>query len=142
MHLVLVKAASGAAALAVCSGFMSTTSAVAQSAPEATISVQSPATLIAHGAAVDVPVVFSCSVDSDSASVNVYVNEAVGKRIAIGGTSVEVGCTGAPETMLIRVFANNTAFSKTRSALVQGSIYACNSEGCGQAVDSATIRIT
>jgi hypothetical protein len=142
MHPVLVKAASGAAALA-CAGFMlgSASSAVAQSAPELTISVQSPATLIAHGAAVDVPVVVSCSTDAGTATVTVYLNEAVGKRIAVGGTSVEVGCTGAPETVLVRVFANNVAFSKARAALAQGSIFACNSESCGQAVDSATIRI-
>ena len=66
MHPLLLKAGIGAAALAAGGGFAvfgSASPAVAYSSPPLflDISIQSPATLVAHGAAVQVPVKLSCS---------------------------------------------------------------------------------
>ena len=146
MHPLLLKAGIGAAALAAGGGFAvfgSSSPAVAYSSPPLflDISIQGPGTLVAHGAAVSVPVTVSCSSGS-SASVYVSLTERVNKKTASGASSVEVGCTDARETVLVTVPSENgIAFVKGTSAYAQGQIFECLSYICGAETDSATIRI-
>jgi hypothetical protein len=145
MHPLLLKAGIGAAALAAGGGFAvfgSSSPAVAYSSPPLTldISIQSPATLVAHGAAVNVPVTVTCPYGTD-ASVYISLSEKVGNKTASGTNSVDVGCTGSRETILVTVPSQNgLAFAKG-SAFAQGEIFACSYYFCGDETDSATITI-
>ncbi|MDQ1738866.1 MAG: hypothetical protein QOE53_518, partial [Pseudonocardiales bacterium] len=75
------------------------------------LTVQSPATLVARGAAVDVAVDVTCN--AQYAGLDVQLTERVGSRIANGYGSVQVVCTGSPQRLLVRVMASgDKAFSK------------------------------
>ncbi len=145
MHPLLMKVGIGAAALAAGGGFAlcgTASPAVAYSSPPLflSMSIQSPAALVARGAAVNVPVVVSCS-SGGSAGVTVTVTERVGKKTASGTGTVTVGCTDANETVLVTVPSRNgVAFAKG-SALAQGDIFECLYYTCGDETDTATIRI-
>jgi hypothetical protein len=145
MHPLLMKVGIGAAALAAGGGFAvfgSAAPAVAYSSPPLflDITIQSPGTLVAHGAAVSVPVRVSCSSGS-SASVYLSLTERVGKKTASGAASVEVGCTDARETIVITVPSQDgVAFAKG-SGFAQGQIFECLTYTCGAETDSATIKI-
>lgn len=142
MHSLLVKAGSGAAALTAGAGLLlATASSAVADTPQVSISVQGPATLIAHGAAINVPVIADCSVIGGIASVNVSASQAVGKRTAFGVGSTQIGCTGLPQTMLVQIGSNGVPFSKGGNVLVTASIFICGDTACGQAVDQAIIKI-
>jgi hypothetical protein len=140
-----IKIGTAAAALAVGSGFAvisPSSAAVAYSSPPLflDVSVQSPANLVARGAAVSVPVIVTCN--SQGASVQLQLAEKVGKKVATGSNYVQVGCTGGHETVLITISANSgPAFAKG-SAYATANIFGCTSNFvCGQETASATIRI-
>jgi hypothetical protein len=146
---LLVKAGVTAAALAMGGGFAvlsPSSSAVAYSSPPLflDVSVQSPATLVAHGAAISVPVIVTCN--STDAQVNLQVTEKVGKKTASGTTYANVGCTGGHETVLLTVAAgsqsnSNVAFAKG-SAYAVANVFGCTANYvCGSETASATIRI-
>lgn len=105
------------------------------------IHVNSPATLVAKGAGADVSVTTQCS-GAPSASASVTLTERVGKGIASGFASAEVGCTGASQTVTILVTAEagGKAFDKS-TAIAQGVIEACSPFTCGTAQDQETITI-
>ena len=110
----------------------------------ATAELGQTATLVAKGAAVQVPVIYSCSPDTASGSVSVTVTERVGgKRIAqgSGGTSSLI-CDGAQHTALVTVTSfSGTAFHQG-VALAQGSLVACDEFGvCLVVLFSGTIEI-
>ncbi len=147
MNPLLVKAGVTAAALAMGGGFAvlsPSSSAVAYSSPPLflDVSVQSPANLVAHGAAVSVPVIVTCT--SNGAYVDVRVTEKVGKKTASGATSTTSGCTGGHQTILVTVPAGNgagLAFAKG-SAYATADIEGCTSNFvCGTEHASATIKI-
>jgi ABC-type glycerol-3-phosphate transport system substrate-binding protein len=143
MHPLLVKGGSAVAALVACAGFTlgSASAAAAQSAPQLSVSIQGPATLLAHGVAVSVPVVVNCSAEFGQASLYVSVNEAIGRRIASGAGYLQVNCTGLPETVAVTVVSYGVAFGKGRTALVQVGGDACTSVECAHADDSAYVKI-
>ncbi|HJQ01006.1 MAG TPA: hypothetical protein VJ851_05360 [Jatrophihabitans sp.] len=102
----------------------------------------SPATLVARGAAVDVPIDVECN--GDFADMHVEVDEQVGGQLATGQTDVSVTCTGAHETLLVRVTASlgNRPFSKGQ-AVVTAQLFSCTFTGiCGQPVNSVTVQVT
>jgi hypothetical protein len=103
------------------------------------IQVQSPAHLVSGGAALSVPVEVTCS-GASTAFVSVSVTEKVGKRLAKGSGSAQIGCTQSRQNVLVTVVASGTAFTKG-SAFAQGDIFACTQTFCGQETDQATIRI-
>lgn len=147
MNPLLVKFGVTAAALATGGGFAvlsPSSSAVAYSSPPLflDVSVQSPATLVAHGAAVSVPVIVTCT--SNGAYLDVRVTEKVGKKTASGVTSTNVGCTGGHQTILVTVPAGagaGLAFAKG-SAYATAEIQGCTTNYvCGSENASATIRI-
>jgi len=100
---------------------------------------QSPATLVASGAAVDVPVEVTCN--ATFADLYVEVTERVGSGVASGAAYVPVGCTGSHQRVLVRVNASSArAFSKG-TAVATATIFGCGPSICGQDSTSATITI-
>ena len=100
---------------------------------------QSPATLVAKGAAVDVPVQVTCN--ASFADLRVQVTERVGKDTASGFGYTQVACTGAHQTLLVRVTAfEGKAFTKG-TALATADIFGCGNVTCGEETGSATITI-
>lgn len=103
--------------------------------------MDSPATLVARGAAVDVPVEVTCT--SDQASVVVTLTEAVGGRaLATGSGFATVGCTNVHERVLVTVTAVDRPFRKGQ-AFADASVNGCTDDFgfCGTEQDSATIGL-
>jgi hypothetical protein len=105
------------------------------------IHVNSPGTLVAKGAAVEVPVTIECS-GASSAFVDVSLTERIGSAIAQGFGSTQVGCTNANQNVVVLVTANPGKAFKKGSAVAQGSIFACTSSFCGSEQDQRTIQIS
>jgi hypothetical protein len=102
--------------------------------------VQSPATLVARGAAVDVPVDVNCN--AGYASLDIQLTERVGSRIANGYGYVQVACTGSTQRILVRVQAGgDKAFSKG-TAVGTANLSGCNDITCGNEQRSVTVKIT
>jgi hypothetical protein len=89
------------------------------------------ATLIGKGAAVQIPVVYTCSTDALSGGVELVVTERVpGNRTAQGwGSSWDVVCDGTQRTSSFVVSASNGNAFHTGTAVVQGTLYACDEYG-------------
>ena len=101
---------------------------------------QSPATLLARGAALDVPVSVDCNATQNT-FVNVGVTERVGSQTATGSGSVQAACNGGHQRLLIRVTAaSGKAFAKG-TAVANANIFGCNNTTCGSESSSATIQI-
>ncbi|WP_157985104.1 hypothetical protein [Lentzea terrae] len=81
----------------------------AQSPSTSLVRVESPAKLKAWGAAVDVQVTYVCPRYS-SAYLNVSLSQNVLGRIASGGASQQLTCTGGFETTTLYIQAQNLAF--------------------------------
>jgi hypothetical protein len=104
------------------------------------VTVQSPATLVARGAAIDVPVDVDCNATQNT-FVNVGVTERVGSLTATGSGSVQAACNGGHQRFLIRVTAGSgKAFAKG-TAVANANIFGCNNTTCGSESSSATIQI-
>lgn len=98
------------------------------------LQVDSPGTLVARGAGVDVPVTTNCSGPAGTtASVGINLTERVGSDIAVGIGSATVGCTGTSETDVVLVtptfggFPSVTAGKafKKGTAIAQATMDAC-----------------
>jgi hypothetical protein len=77
---------------------------------------QSPAALVAKGAAVDVPVTYTCA--ANFMYIQLTLTEKVGKKIASGNGSTQVTCNGTTQRILVRVNASagGAAFAKGTAA--------------------------
>jgi hypothetical protein len=144
MKPLMIKIGTAVAALAAGGGIAvhsPTTTAVAFSSPGLflDVSIQSPGTLVAKGAAVSVPVIVTCN--SQGATVELQLTEKVGNKVATGFNYVDVGCTGGHETVLITVPASAGIGFAKGSAFATASIFGCSSFTCGSETSSATIRI-
>lgn len=115
------------------------TSAVGFFSPPLTLDVQiqSPAKLVARGAAVDVTLKVVCT--SERADLFVQVSERVGSAIAQGSAFKEITCEGDLQDVTITVFANNKAF-KRGTAVVQAEIFGCV-RFCASERDTAEIAV-
>jgi hypothetical protein len=100
----------------------------------------SPATLVARGAAVDVPVDVDCN--ASFADLHLVVTERVGGQTATGQTDVSVACNGGHQRLLVRVPASSSKPFSKGQAVVSAEIYGCNTSMCGQEQNSVTIQIT
>jgi hypothetical protein len=101
---------------------------------------QSPATLVAGGAAVDTPVEVTCNA-TGTVFLHVNVTEKVGKKVASGDSFSTVSCSGAHQRFLVRVTASSdTAFAKG-SGVVTADVTGCNTTLCGSETGSATVKI-
>jgi len=107
------------------------------------IHVNSPATLVAKGAGVNVTVQIECA-GARTAQVDVSLTERSGSQIAQGFGYVEVGCTNANQTILVPVTANSGKVFKKGTAIADGFIFACTPtfSVCGSEQDHETIKIS
>jgi hypothetical protein len=101
---------------------------VGQSSPpiQAQMQVNSPATLVAKGAGVDISVTASCSgPEVVSGTISVLLTEAVKNGVATGDGEAGIDCTGTTQTAEILVIAQSgKAFTKG-TAVASGNIGAC-----------------
>jgi hypothetical protein len=104
------------------------------------VTVQSPATLVARGAAVDVPVDVNCN--AQYASLDLQLIERVGSRIASGYGYVSVACTGSPQRLLVRIVASGDRAFSRGTALATANLGGCSPTICGSERSSVTIKIT
>jgi hypothetical protein len=103
------------------------------------VTVQSPAHLVARGAAVKVPVQVTCNA-TQFASVSVQVTERVGKGIASGFGGEQVGCTGGHQNLLITVTASGSKPFVKGQAFASADLFGCSSF-CASEHGEATINI-
>jgi hypothetical protein len=110
--------------------------AVAEESPPFVVDVEvgSPATLLARGIAVNVPVEFTCPSDAAYASVSVSIAERVGNQIVRGSGYFNPDCTGQPETQQVLVqpyaydgYDGGTTF-RPGPALATASIWAYSAD--------------
>jgi hypothetical protein len=121
--------------------------AVAEESPPFVLDVEvgSPATLLARGVAVSVPVEFTCPSNTAYEEASVSVSQRVANHIVRGyGGYVNLDCTGQPEThqVVVQVYEGGTAFLQG-SALATASIYGCAADWwtCGSDSDTEEISI-
>ena len=106
------------------------------------IQVESPASLVARGAAVDVPLEVTCN--APRADVNVTVTQKSGSGVAQGFGFTSVGCTGSGQRITVRVRAGSFGKTfKTGTAVADAEISGCsqNFSVCGSETDSEVITI-
>jgi hypothetical protein len=107
------------------------------------IVVQSPAQLIAKGAAVAVPVEYTClGAFPETVSVSVSLTERVGGNdVAFGGGSlVNPVCTGEIQSATINATPEAGKVFRKGDAFAQGFVFGC-ADVCGQDTDAKTIAI-
>ena len=107
------------------------------------VQVESPALLVARGAAVDVPLEVTCNARPGTASVQVSVTQKAGSGAAQGFGFTEVGCTGSGQQVIVRVQATGAKTFKQGTAVASAEIFGCtaNFSTCGSETDSETIDI-
>jgi hypothetical protein len=106
------------------------------------VAPQSPAHLVAGGAAVDVTVEFTCAGAVGGGFVSVTVTERVGGGVASGSRTVPVACVPQQQRTVVTVPASSagTPF-RTGNAFAEGDVFACANTFCGSEHDGVTIRI-
>lgn len=105
------------------------------------VQAETRGTLVARGAAVDVPIEVTCNAPSP-ADVTVVLTQRVNGGIAQGSGSTRVGCTGAHQRITIRVTANATGQAfRAKNAVADSYIFGCNETLCGQEQDSTVIQV-
>jgi hypothetical protein len=105
------------------------------------VMVQSPGTLIAKGAAVSVPVAYTCSGASQYASLYVSVSQRVGGNANATGDGVlrSLTCNGEIQNVAVEVPATGGEAFVRGDAYVRGHIGDCYNV-CGDEYDSRTVR--
>jgi len=105
------------------------------------IHVNSPGTLVAKGAGVDLALQIECA-GARTASLDVSLTERSGSQIASGFGSAQVGCTN--QTVLVHVIAQPGRAFKKGTGIADAFIFACTSSKprfCGSEEDVRTINI-
>jgi len=104
---------------------------------QAQIQVNSPGTLVARGAGVDVLVTTDCSGPAGTTGgISINLTERAGSEVAVGVGGTTVGCTGTSQTSLVLVtptfggFPSVTAGKafKRGTAIAIASITACSAD--------------
>jgi hypothetical protein len=104
------------------------------------VQVESPARLVARGAAVDVPVEVTCNA-TGTAFVFVSVTQKAGSGVAEGFGSASVGCTGSRQQITVRAQASGGKTFKQGAAVATAFVDGCNRVTCGSERDSEAIDI-
>jgi len=106
---------------------------------------QGPASLVASGAAVDVPVEYTCN--ADSMYIGVSLSQAAKKgMVASGSGSTVVPCDARTHRVLVRVRADasGVAFAKGNAA-AGVDVFGCYTKGgkslCGDDTTERTIKL-
>jgi hypothetical protein len=104
------------------------------------VQVESPAQLLARGAAVEVPLEVTCNAVGP-VDVFVTVTQRSGSGATQGFGSAQVGCTGAGQqvTVTVQVFGAKAFRRGTASAVAE--VFGCNNVTCGRETDSEVIEI-
>jgi hypothetical protein len=105
------------------------------------VQVESPARLVARGAAVTVPVEVTCNA-AGTVFVTVEVTQRSGSGVAQGTGFAEVACAGSGQQITVLVEAD--VFGKTfkqGTAVATAVISGCRSGVCGSETDSEVIEI-
>jgi hypothetical protein len=107
------------------------------------VQVESPASLVARGAAVDVPLEVTCNARPGTASVRVTVTQRSGSGVAQGTAFENVGCTGSGQQITVRVQATGAKTFRQGIAVASAEIFGCTADfsTCGSETDSETIDI-
>jgi hypothetical protein len=104
------------------------------------VQVESPARLVARGAAVDVPLEVTCNA-TGTVDLFVTVTQKAGSGVAQGSSFVSVGCTGSGQQVIVRVQASGGKTFKQGTAVASAEIFGCNRVTCGSETDSEVIDI-
>jgi hypothetical protein len=104
------------------------------------VQVQSPAQMVARGAAVDVPLEVTCNA-SGTVDVFVSVTQKAGSGVAEGFGFTSVGCTGSGQQITVRVRASGGKTFKQGTAVATAEVFGCNRVTCGSETDSEVIEI-
>jgi hypothetical protein len=104
------------------------------------VQVDSPARLLARGAAIEVPLEVTCNAVG-TVEVQVTVTQRSGSGATQGFGFEKVGCTGAGEqvTVVVQVFGPK-AFRKG-TAVVTAEVFGCNNVTCGSETDTEVIEL-
>jgi hypothetical protein len=107
------------------------------------VQVESPARLVARGAAVDVPLEVTCNARPGTAFVQVSVSQKSGSGIANGFGRADVGCTGSGQQVTVRAQAYGGKTFKQGAAVASAEVFGCtaNFSTCGSETDSEAIDI-
>jgi hypothetical protein len=107
------------------------------------VQVESPAHLVARGAAVDVPLEVTCNARPGTADLFVTVTQKAGSSVAQGFGHTSVGCTGSGQQITVRVTASGGKTFKQGTAVADADIFGCNADfsTCGDETDSEAIDI-
>jgi hypothetical protein len=104
------------------------------------VQVQSPAQLVARGAAADVVLEVTCNA-TGTAFVQVSVTQKAGSGVAQGFGSTQVACAGSGQHLLVRVQASGAKTFKQGTAVASAEIFGCRPNICGSETDSEVIQI-
>lgn len=129
----------GGAAAAIALGPAGSAVGQASQPVQVQLAVNSPATLVAKGASVDVSVTAGCSANAAPPLLVVEIVENVNGNIALGYGEAAPPCTGASQTFDLLVTAGDTSPNGTSVgpsapyakgvAIANASISACTSDG-------------
>jgi hypothetical protein len=104
------------------------------------VQVESPATLVAKGAAVQVPLEVTCNA-TGTVFVEVTLTQKSGSGVAQGSGSTSVGCTGSGEQITVLVRATGGKTFKKGDAVATAEVFDCNRVTCGSETDSEVIQL-
>ena len=138
-QLSLILALASVAVVAVLIGPVSSAVGFFSGGLSLDVQVQSPATLVSRGAAVDLPLQIVCT--SNRAEVDVQVTQRAGSEIAQGFAFTDVTCEGDLQQVHIIVPARGGKAFKKGSAVAQAEIFGCLARTCGSESDTATIDL-
>jgi hypothetical protein len=104
------------------------------------VQVDSPARILARGAAVEVPLEVTCNAIG-TAEVRVTVTQHSGSGATQGFGSTQVGCTGAGQRVAVVVQVFGAKAFKKGTAVASAEIFGCNRVTCGSETDTEVIEI-
>jgi len=118
MFMTRTRALAAAAALAAGGSLIAASPAVAYYSPPLIMVAepQSPARLVAGGAAIDVTVEYSCTA-TDGMSLSLDVAQKVGRKVATGYAYDYVTCNRRTQKTVLRVKSTGTAFGRGKAAV-------------------------
>ncbi|MET8084302.1 hypothetical protein [Micromonospora sp. NPDC005237] len=100
------------------------------------------ATLVAKGVAVDLTLTVTCDAGL-SGGAELILRQRSGNRVAYGSGWAPVSCTGQPQAVTGRVYAEGGGFAFNRGvALASGSSELCEQEYCDFLQFSDTVSVT
>ena len=116
-------------------------SAATPALADATVVSVGDGTLLAKGAAVSIPVTYTCAV-GESWSLDAQLSQKISQgRITKGGTQVGTNCTGANETVNLSISPEGQLAFKSGSGLLHVTVFSCGDQGCQFTSSDYTISI-